>query len=330
MQTARPIALLLVAAASAAGGCRFMTQPDAGATATRPPAGAVPQQTAENLVGFLNRQAGYMQTLSYGDVTLRSSENGSSNPKLADTTLFVQQPRNLRLIAGHSIAGKQIDIGSNDREFWLYAKPQPGDNFFYCTHEDFAKGQAALPIPFDTEWVMQALNMHSYPDPTTGQYTVETKGREYVLTQRTATRNGTPITKVTVFNYDNQDGRLPVVSRHRVQDDRGQVLAAAEIRKTKVKELGTDKATGKPARVQVPTEVTLEWPQQRFRMDLTLGDERVNEDLGDRQAKLFERPTINGTHPIDLATYRFSPTARGQAPGRESRRVVAWPDLPRR
>ena len=79
--------------------------------------------------------------------------------------------------------------------------------------------------------------------------------------------------------------------------------------------VGVDRATGNAAFVQVPRHVVLEWPQQKFVMELKLAGEKVNEDLSDRAVALFTRPRIPGTNPIDLARYEFRPAGyRGQAP----------------
>ena len=64
-----------------------------------------------------------------------------------------------------------------------------------------------FPIPFDPDWVMMALGMTPY-DPA-GQYTVDVNEREaaYVLNQKTTTRQGQSITRMTVFNADYQRGQ---------------------------------------------------------------------------------------------------------------------------
>ena len=86
-----------------------------------------------------------------------------------------------------------------------------------------------------------------------------------------------------------------------------------------MKTITSDKnpAIGAASFVQLPTHVVLEWPQQKFVMDLRLSGETVNEDLSDRSAALFSRPQIRGTNPIDLARHQFiQPSSyRGQAPG---------------
>jgi hypothetical protein len=262
------------------------------------------------LVSWLNQQANSLQTIGYTDVVLSSSERGQNNPTLRDCSLYAAQPRNFRLVCGTMLTSQELDMGSNDREFWMYVKRLPGDNYFFCSHEDFDKRGVNFPVPFDPDWVMMALGMTPY-DPN-GTYTVTTNEREqaYLLQQQTTTRQGEPITKVTVFNVDYQQGRRPVVRGHIIYDANRQRICSAEIKAVRPPD------PGQTTFLQVPRHVVLEWPQQEFRMELKLAGERINEDLSDRAVALFNRPQIRGTNPIDLARYQFvQPSSyRGQIP----------------
>ncbi|MGL4419401.1 MAG: hypothetical protein ACRCZF_01930, partial [Gemmataceae bacterium] len=217
------------------------------------------------------------------------------------------------------IAGKYIDIGSNDREFWMYVKqPMDDDNFFYCAHDDFERGNVRLPIPFDTDWVLMALGMKTYS--TTDVYETRPVEREgaLLLSQKTTTRQGQPVVKNTIFNVEWDEGRRPAVRGHMIYDSRGTLITSASIKNARTITV-RDPATGRPARVQIPTSVVLDWPTQKFSMEMVLKGEKVNEEFtAERAAQLFRRPTINGSSAIDLATYQFRPSARsrGQAPSR--------------
>lgn len=310
-----PIGCLLLAFT----GCQWMKNGHVEPKTPSPLAGPMPERTSAELVGYLNRQAGLLHSISYDDVRAVATENGRELGSLNDSSLYSSQPRNFRLIGAHSLAGTMIDIGSNDREFWLYAKPIGKDNYFYCSHEAFASGDVKFPIPFDTDWVMQALGMSEY-DPN-GQYEVKPNREQaaYVLYQQTKTRTGLPVMKTTVFNADWADGRRPAVRKHVIFDlrDPKTPIASAEIVAAKTIPL----AGG--GYVQAPTEVILDWPQQQFRMTMKLSKERINEDFGERAASLFNKPNIRGTNPIDLARYQFvvPSSYRGQAPdGRKSYR----------
>ncbi len=317
--------LTLCVATLALAGCQWMKDGRVEPKAVTPITGPMPDRTPQELVGYLNRQAGVLRSISYDDVNATASEAGRELGSLNDSSLFCSQPRNFRLIGAHRLAGTLIDIGSNDREFWMYAKPIGRDNYFYCSHDAFASGTVKFPIPFDTDWVMQALGMAEY-DPN-GQYDVKPNKEQaaYVLYQQTKTRTGLPVVKATVFNANWEDGKRPAVRKHVIYDQKDpyKPIASAEVVAAKTVRLGGD------GYVQVPTEVILDWPQQQFRMTMKLGKERVNEDFGDRAAALFNKPTIRGTTPIDLAKYEFvvPSSYRGQAPAGERRRTYRLPSL---
>ena len=302
-----------------ASGCQWMKDGRVEPKAHAPITGPMPERTSAELVGYLNRQAGLLKSISYDDVRAVATENGRELGSLNDSSLFSSQPRNFRLIGAHSLAGTMIDIGSNDREFWMYAKPIGKDNYFYCSHDAFASGDVKFPIPFDTDWVMQALGMAEYDPNATYEVKPNREQAAYVLYQNTKTRTGLPVVKTTVFNADWADGKKPAVRKHVIFDARDQKMIASS-------EIVSAKSIPLPGGgyVQVPTEVILEWPQQQFRMTMKLGRERVNEEFGDRAAGLFNKPTIRGTSPIDLAKYQFvvPSSYRGQAPaGRRSYRL---------
>ncbi|CAN5569903.1 hypothetical protein BH11PLA2_BH11PLA2_36190 [soil metagenome] len=267
----------------------------------------IPERSAKDLVDYLNNKANLVQSVSYTDVSVHCSENGKDMPRLGDSTLFASKPNNFRLQCGTLATSGEVDLGSNDREFWMYVKRMDGPNYFYCSHDEFARGAGKkFPIPFDTTWVMQALGMANYaPD---GQYTVDVnkQQRKYLLKEKTTTPNGVPVMKLVVFNIDHESGRKPVVWKHLIVDEKNQTIASAEVLSAKT--VTVKDSAGGSNYVQVPSEVVLEWPQQKFRMRLVLDKERVNEDFSARMA-LFQRPQIRGTNPIDLATYNFTPTS---------------------
>lgn len=296
------LALIFFVGSLAASGCKSLI----GKGEEPRPTGKIQPRTAEELVRYLNHQASLVQSISYSDVSIHTSENGKSNPRLGDSSLHAQKPRNFRLLGSTFATSGEIDLGSNEREFWMYVKRMDGPNYFYCSHNDFAKAAQKLPIPFDTDWVMQALGLSEYPTDPSATATINEQYRKYVLSYRTTTSAGVPVRRVVAFNADHDGGRKPVVSKHFILDDRDQTLATAEILSAKSVKVGA-------SYVQVPTEVVLEWPQTKFQMRLVLGGERVNET---QNVALFTRPQIQGTNPIDLANYRFEPTSRGQMPER--------------
>lgn len=301
----------------AATGCKFL---DTLGVKPRPPAdtanGILPDRPAGDFVSYLNAQAAAVQSIRFDDVSVKASDQGNDMPRLGEGVLVCAKPRNFRMIAGHVLtSGTEVDLGSNSSEFWMYVK-RPQQTFIYCSHEDFSQGKANLPIPFETDWVLEALGMAPL-DPNL-QYAVETnqKERVYTLTWESKTPQGEPIRKTTVFAGDRASADRPQVVRHVVTDANRKVIATADVREVRPTPVGD-------TTVLVPTRVALEWPQQKFKMDLTLGRPSVNGNLSQKDFDyFFKRPTISGANPINLAAARYTPSSyRGATPGDARPRV---------
>ena len=60
--------------------------------------------------------------------------------------------------------------------------------------------------------------------------------------------------------------------------------------------------------MQYPTQVSLRWEEQKFEMDLSLSEAKMNEpQTPEVSARRFQMPRNLGTNPINLAEYRFGP-----------------------
>ena len=266
---------------------------------------------ATEFVGYLNRQAGYLQTVRYDDVNLSVSVPNQWVPGLGNGMLVCGKPNNFRMNAKGPVGGTQLDVGSNASEMWMYVKPSD-PQFLYCSHTEFPRVQSALPVKFEPAWVLQALGMAEYPADRDYTVQLDEARRVYYLQYPDTTADGKAVRKVTEFAADTVGGSVPQVRRHFVMTADGKkLIARAEVKKTSEQVL-TD-ARGGSVAVQVPTEVTLEWPQEQVKMDLTLGKIKVNEPMTqDTYDALFRRPKeIGSARPVNMADYLSSPRSGG-------------------
>jgi hypothetical protein len=281
--------------------------------------GAVQKVTAEQLVGYLNIQAGRLQNVSYGEVTVSAKEGDGIRGALKEMAypnlrgnLSASQPRNFRMVAKGGLVDVKVDLGSNPDQFWVYfTAPQMPATYVFASHSDFEAGKAKVPgnMPVDPDWIMQALGMTTFqPGP---QYvaTADERARTYTLSWDTTTPNRVPIRKEIIFNADDADaGRgQPQVKRHVVRDAKGKVLAYAEVKAAKtVPAGGSDPQSGRPYVVQYPTELLLRWEEQKFEMTLKLDAGRINAQMTPQDTRrLFDLPNIPGANPVNLAEARF-------------------------
>jgi hypothetical protein len=277
---------------------------------------AIPKVTADDLVAYLNNQASRLQSISYGDLTVSAREGLVRYPNLRGN-LSAAQPRYFRLVAKGGLVDAKIDLGSNPEQFWAYiAAPTLQPMYVFASHSDFESGKARLPgnMPFEPDWVMQALGMISFPPNL--PYTVRTdeKERTYVLSWPSTTPGGIPVRKEIVFLADDADAarNQAQVRRHLVRDAAGKPICLAEIKAARTIPVGgNDPKSGRPFVVQYPTEVDLRWEEQRFEMTLRLDAARVNQQLTPEDTRrLFSLPNIGGATPINLAYARFDGTGR--------------------
>lgn len=308
----RVLAILVAAAGVLPAGCLLPNK-----TNNPPPVKGtdkIVEKPAEDFVGYLNRQASYAQTVRYNDLDLKVSLPGQGFiPSLGNGMVVCGQPNNFRMTAGLALGGgKQLDVGANSAEMWMYVKMSPNP-YVFCSHQEFAQVQDQLPVKFETSWVMQALGMATYD--TRKQYTlrIDEKGRNYQLLYPDTTAGGQRVLKMTEFAADRMGGTAPQVRRHVVMSEDGKkVIAEARVRKVSEQVVGTDPQTGKPNYLQVPTELALEWPQEQTKMDLVLGRITVNERMtqADHDALFSKPPRIGDKTPVNLTDAIYGTRAR--------------------
>ena len=273
----------------------------------------IPQVSAEQLVHYLNQQASRLRTLSYAEVRMTAREGDGLKGAISYTLrgrLAAAQPRYFHLTAQGGLAGGKVDLGSNDERFWIYLDA-PGNKplYVFATHADFAAGKVQLPgnIPFEPDWVLQALGLANYP--TTAPYEavrVDERARTYTLTWTTTTPSGQSVRKEIVFAVDTAVGSRPQVLRHTIRTPNGKIICFAEIKSAHTFPTGSvDPQSGHPHIVQCPHHVLLRWEEQKVEIDLRLEEARINQPWTAEQIRAEFTPRITTAVPINLAEARF-------------------------
>lgn len=305
MQTLRRV-LLLAAVLLPLAGCKWLEDRGIGKDAnTNKGTGPLAKAQPDQFVTYLNERSSRLQSLNYGDVRLVASDHSVPLPALRGS-LAASQPRNFRMTGTGGAIGAKVDLGSNADQFWVYfdaptVKPQ----FVFASHSDFEAGRAKLPggIPFEPDWVMQALGMSTLPPNNQYSVKIDDPKRTYTLSWPAVTPGGVSVVKEIVFDGDPATGTRPQVKKHLIRDTKGKPICSAEIKHAKTVPLGTtDPRTGAPQVVQHPTLMVLRWEEQKFEMELELKTGKVNDPLTDEATRrLFNRPNIPGANPINLA-----------------------------
>jgi hypothetical protein len=277
------------------------------------PGGKLPDVNPNQLVGFINDRASRLQSLQYDDVRIRVYEKGIPLPGALDGHLACSQPRNFRMDGQGRAANAKFDLGSNPEQFWVFVQvPTEKPMYVFASHYDFESGRARLPggIPFESDWVMQALGMTTLPvlsPPAKYDVSINDRERTYTLSWPATTPAGLQVKKEIIFEGDSATSTRPQIKKHVMRDLKtNKVLCYAEIKAAHTHQIGSDPKTGHPLAIQYPTSVILKWEEQKFEMDLTLEKARVNQTISPEEAnKLFTRPIVPNVQAVDLAKYEF-------------------------
>jgi hypothetical protein len=241
--------------------------------ATRPRFSDDPQ--IEEVVDHLNRNVDKLQAWQADSVRIRANNLPLSG------SLVVEEGQRLRLIV-NSIAGHEVDMGSNDEVFWIWAK-RMDPAYVYCRHEQIEVARQTLGVPFEPQWLMQALgvapleirDLEMQIDPAT---------RQARLVQPMFSAHGQPMQKVMIV--DLVDG---VITEHCIYNARGQKIAQA-----KLEDFRVDKETG----VILAHRVKLDWPQNQMSLVMNLGHVDINPSSIPGQ--IWEMPEMRGVQVVDL------------------------------
>jgi len=252
-----------------------------------------PTPTAGELVAALNDNARKMQSIGCRNLDIDVKE---PQPGGLRGWMYCQKPQYFRMTA--NLAGQtELDMGSNDREFWYWIRHNEPPYLFHCSHEEFAKGQIRLQVPFQPEWIMEALGMAEY-DPSK-PYQVVANKNTIELMEPSRLPQGQTVNKITVFTR-SQNGLQ--VTGHVLRDAQNNEICTATVLKQR-----QDQATG----AFLPKVVELTWKAEHLKMQLHMPDATINRMEGQRNGDLYARPNLRDIQSFDLAR-GFTPNPTGQ------------------
>lgn len=275
-------------------GCGMFRPGGAGkVTDTTPLPKDAPSATA--LVNYLNDNGNRIQTVSVDMMELDCYQGGKSFGLRGK--MRVEKQRNFRLTAG-AVAGQELDLGSNDKEFWFWVKRGEPPHQFYCSYNDLTEGKVkAMPLPFQPEWIMETFGLGPYGPAE--KYTLDTSDRSTVkLIEKTVSPQGKAVRKVIVFNRRPVPAPQPQVQQYQLVDD----ATGKEICSAHITEVQIDKKSG----AIVPRKVELRYAEQNVTLKLRLDETAIN---GAIPATAFARPSMTGIQAINLAAIHLDPTA---------------------
>jgi len=221
--------------------------------------------TKAELVGYLNANIERIQTWRSTNVRIMAKGPGVLSIPLSGT-ISVENPKKFRLTV-ESFGVREADLGSNSNRFWFWMRRSNIKEVITCRHDQIDQlqnslPQNSLPIPFDPNWLMEALGVVPIdetavtmlaPDPETGFIS---------LVSEQAGPNDRPVRRVILV--DPRKGEIVSQTLH---NEFGKIIAQATF-----DEYRYDEQSG----TSLPHRIELDLPEARMKMTLRFDQIEVN------------------------------------------------------
>jgi hypothetical protein len=211
--------------------------------------------------------------------------------------IAVQRPRKLRLRAKTQLTGAELDLGSNDELFWLWAARMPEPSVFYARHDQFATSRAKQMLAIEPGWLIEALGLVEI-DPASVLEGPFADGNDRIRLRTTVASAGGQYTRLLLLHH-----RYAWVLEQHIYDERGQLIGSAFCSGHEYHAVDG---------VTLPKQITVQVPNGMPRLQLDVDRWGINQPLIDA-ATVFELPRSQlGNYPfVDMADSKFVPPGGG-------------------
>jgi hypothetical protein len=248
-------------------------------------------QSIESLVAYLNNNSGRIRTLQADSLAVTATQTGEGAINLSGK-LVAEGPKGFRMSLVGPLGFSQVaDLGSNSDEFWFWIKGpmgKPANPQYFCSYKDLEKGVAFLPVPFQPEWIMEALGLGVYGPAD--RYKLDYDDQTLRLIEKTRSPQGRLVSKVMVIKRRETKAPDPQITHYMLIDDAtNREICSAHIVQTMI-----DTTTG----AILPKRIDLNWPQQSATLSLIMEKVAVNVSL---PPAAFVRQPLSGVQSYNLA-----------------------------
>jgi hypothetical protein len=197
-------------------------------------------------------------------------------------SIAVAKGRHLRLMVA-SVRGNEVDLGSNEERFWIWSREmEPG--FVTCRHENMETARQQVGIPFEPDWLMQALGVERLPtDGVTMQ--TDPANEQVRLVEHVVSAHGQPLRRVVLVDLKKGG----IVVEHGLYNYDSIPIALAKM---------SDHRRDKESGVVLPHRVMIEMPQNKMAMTMKFNDVQVNPRT--IPSTVWELPTIRDCQLVHL------------------------------
>jgi len=205
--------------------------------------------------------------------------------------IAMQPTRRFRLRADTPLTGAEVDLGSNEEEFWFWVRRAEPPALYYSRHDQFVGSAAQQILPIDPQWLVDAMGLvrfdpaaqHVGPTPIRGD---RLEIRSHLLD------SGDDRVKVTVVDAT----RAWVLEQH-IYTAEGQRVGSAL-----ASQFRYDPVLG----ISLPSRIHVQMPQAQLDLTIDAGDFQLN-GLSTEAQQLWTRPQYSGYPEINLAHFAPPP-----------------------
>lgn len=259
----------------------------------QPPAPVVltPTATAADVVAAVNANAA--RVLSYQAPSASISMPESAGLPLVQASLAAERPLRFRLRATTALTGPEIDLGSNDDRFWIWARRNEPPALYTARHDQWAASPMRGQVPIEPTMLIDALGLVTL-DPNAAYVGPVPRGDGSLeLRAQVAGPTGTQ-QRVYVI-----DAKSAWVREQHVYDAVGSLTAS----------VFADRYEYDPAtQVSLPRRVRLNVPAGGLNLTINTGPITTNAPIAGN-SQVWAIPQLPGTPTVDLTNPGAAPTA---------------------
>ena len=177
--------------------------------------------------------------------------------------IYSEKPINFRMTID-SIMGHEVDIGSNDKNFWYWSRRDKVPGLHYAAHPDLYKSR--LKTPFNPIFLRSTLGIEELPNEN---FKIVENEKHIMVTYPQINASGEDVLFSVFINKDKKqiDGYL-IVNKD------GKTAASCEIQEYSV---------------DIPTKILYNWNEEERIMLITLTKPQFNQTLS---SQVWEMPPV--------------------------------------
>src|SRR5688572_9944353 len=116
----------------------------------------IPGASREQIVAAVNQNSARVQSLTATNAAITIPD--VMGLPILTGNIAAERPGRFRLTAG-TIAGQELDLGSNDELFWLWVKRNQPPAVYFCRHSQYAGSNIRQVMPVEPSWLLAAIGM---------------------------------------------------------------------------------------------------------------------------------------------------------------------------